>query len=384
MTKPTNRVRFLVLYAAYAAIYVARVNLSLAGPGLIAEGVWDAAHLGLLGSVFSLVYAVGRLANGAIGDAVPPWGMLTVGLLVSGLSNLSMGFLPPPAAAVCLWTANAYAQSMLWSAILRVLVALYDKKEAPRKTSLMVTSVAAGNIGGILINTALIARWGERYAFWGPGLLTLVLGGAVLGMTRPVAVEKPTRAPSSFRHLFQNKTVLKMCVPALIHGVMKDNISLWMAAYMVERYAVDLQTSSLYILLIPTIGFVGRLLYAPLFRWCRERENRVSFIGFVLCAAMSLLLFTNRLGMAAAAVAMGMVYAAVSLINTSLLSVYPLRYAETGQVASVSGIMDFATYCGAGLTGVLYGVVIKAFGYGPMFLSWAVLAVVSLLVIGKR
>ena len=66
------------------------------------------------------------------------------------------------------------------------------------------------------------------------------------------------------------------------------------------------------------------------------------------------------------------------MINTSFLSIYPLRYLESGNVSSVSGVMDFSTYLGAGIASMCYGVVIEYFVYVPMFVSWAVLSVVGI------
>jgi sugar phosphate permease len=60
-----------------------------------------------------------------------------------------------------------------------------------------------------------------------------------------------------------------------------------------------------------------------------------------------------------------------------------MHYLETGNVASVSGMMDFATYLGGGVASMVYGVVIKNFGYLPMFVSWIVLSLASMLVIYK-
>ena len=80
---------------------------------------------------------------------------------------------------------------------------------------------------------------------------------------------------------------------------------------------------------------------------------------------------------------MSIIYAAVSMINTSILSIYPLRFLKTGNVASVSGVMDFATYLGAGVSGVIYGALIKSFGYTPMFVSWVVISIISMVLIKK-
>ena len=175
----------------------------------------------------------------------------------------------------------------------------------------------------------------------------------------------------------KNKDVLAMSVPAVFHGVMKENISLWMAVFVVDRYCVDLSSSSYYILLIPFVGFIGRTLYPFFYKLCKERENMVSLVGFFLCIASSLLLCTGKINIISAVLAMSIIYAAVSMINTSILSIFPLHFVSTGNVASISGIMDFATYLGGGVASFIYGIVIKNFGYVPMFASWCVISLIS-------
>ena len=95
MQKKYGRIIFFIVYLAYTSIYIARINLSVASPGLISEGIIDTVQIGLLGSIFSTVYAVGRLINGGISDRTPPWIMLTAGLCVAGLSNIFISFFPP-------------------------------------------------------------------------------------------------------------------------------------------------------------------------------------------------------------------------------------------------------------------------------------------------
>lgn len=384
-----SRLIFWIVYLAYTAIYIARVNLSMAGPELIASSLLDTVQLGMLGSVFSTVYAAGRLINGGLSDKNPPWVMLTSGLALAGISNILVSFFPPFIGIFILWTANAYAQSMLWSSVLCVVSSLYEKSVAKQKTSIMVTSVAMGNILGIVVNTFLITRLGVRFAFVIPGILTVVLGVLVFFATRHI---QPVTATTGKKHLsmwklLKNRETQLMFIPAMSHGVMKENISLWMAVYIVDKYCVDLSTSSYYVLLIPVIGFIGRTAYPVLYKLCKNREHSVSLIGFALCAAASVLISFEGVGMIWSILALSVVYAAASVINTSILSIYPMHYLKTGNVASVSGIMDFATYLGGGIASMIYGVVIAHFGYLPMFLSWIVLSAVSvaaILIINHR
>ena len=130
MTNVKKRIIFAIVYLAYTSIYIARVNLSVAGPELISGNVLDTVQLGLLGSVFSTLYAVGRMLNGGISDRTPPWIMLTVGLVLAGISNICISFFPPYIGFFALWTCNAFAQSMLWSSVLCVVASMYEKTEA--------------------------------------------------------------------------------------------------------------------------------------------------------------------------------------------------------------------------------------------------------------
>lgn len=368
---------------AYTSIYIARINLSVAGPGLITEGILDTVQIGMLGSVFSTIYAIGRLINGGISDRTPPWVMLTVGLGIAGISNLLISFFPPFIGIFVLWLTNAYAQSMLWSSVLCVVSSLYDKQTAKKKTSVMVTSVAMGNILSIIVNTYLITNFGTKFAFIVPGFLTFVLGLLVFISTKHIkpSFENTSKKHISMLELVKDRRVFTMFVPAMLHGVIKDNISLWMAVFIVNRYTVDLTKSSYYILLIPIIGFIGRIIYPGVYKLCNNRENTVSLIGFIVSAICAVILCFSFIGIIPSVLCLSVIYAAVSMINTSILSIYPLHFLKTGNVASVSGVMDFATYLGAGVSGVIYGAVIESFGYTPMFVSWAVVSVVSIIMI---
>lgn len=375
----------VVLYLAYTSIYIARVNLSIASPEFIRQNILDSAQIGVLGSCFFCVYAAGRMINGTLSDRQPPWKMLTIGLLLTGLSNVLMGWLPPYAAMVLFWMTNAYGESMLWSSVLCVVTAVCSKSTAKKVTSVMVSSVAVGNILGIAVNTGVISVFDVRFAFWIPGILTAVLGILTFYMTRTVKTEEVSeKKHHSVFALLKNKEILRINATAMIHGVMKENISLWMAVYIVDTYFVDLTTSSFYILLIPTIGLAGRILYPFLLRVCKENEHKVSLISFVVCVLASVLLCAGKTGIVLSVLALGVIYMAISLINTSLLSIYPLRYVQTGNTASVSGIMDFSTYLGAGISSAVYGVVIQYFGYLPMFVSWVILSGISAFILRKN
>lgn len=371
---------FLICYIAYTSIYIARLNLTMASTTLQDTGVLTVSQYGMLGTVFAVIYACGRLFNGALSDKAPPYLMISVGLFLAGVSNVAIGFLPPFVGILLLWGCNSFAQSMLWSSVLCAVSAVYEPAVAKRKTSLMVSAVATGNILGILAGSLLINFAGVRWAFVIPGALTIVMGGAVLAVLRKIPAAETKRAHQPMFRLFRQSEIRLTVTSSLFHGLIKDNVSYWMPLFLLACYGVNLKESTWYVLLIPVIGFLGRLAYPVCFRLAKERENTLSVILFAACALLTVpLLFGAAIPMAVAAVALGMIYALTSMINTSLLSIYPLRFTESGNVASVSGLMDFAAYMGYGIGSAVFGFLIEALGdgvgYPVMYGSWIALAV---------
>lgn len=376
---------FAACYVAYTAVYIARLNMSMAGPEFNTAGMLTTRQFGLLGSMFSIVYAIGRLINGATSDRCPPALMLSAGLALVSLSNILIGFFPPFIGILLLWSTNGFAQSMLWSSILCTLSAMYGKETAKKKTAVMVTSVAIGNIIGIIVNMFLIDRFGLKWAFILPGAFTLVMCAAVAVILREIPAPKARegRKHATMGELFKKPEIRIACIPSILHGIIKDNISLWMTVLFVNRYGIDLEASAMFILFIPVIGLVGRMAYSFIYKLCHNREHLVSVYAFICCMVFCVPLLFDATPPAFAAVCLGMIYAAVSVVNTSMLSIYPIRFLSTGNVASVSGIMDFSTYLGAGLGSLAYGYMVDIFGYNSMFVSWIAVGAVSIIFVLK-
>lgn len=372
---------FLLCYISYVAIYAARLNLSMASPELISGGVLTEAQYGLVGLVFFVTYACGRLLNGVIGDRIAPWVMIAIGLLLTGFANVLIGIFHRYILILIFWCVNAYAQSMLWSALLRCMTGLYGKK-SQQKVSILVSSVSVGNILGIILSTWMVGSLGVRAAFLVPGIMTILLGlTAAYVLSTVYEKEKTIKQRFPFKAFIKDRKIRGMLLPAMFHGVIKDNIGTWMTLYYVYSFGIDLERSALFVLLIPTVGMVGRLLYPLCYKMSKQRENMISVCCFLLCAGFSALLCLNSITPLLAAVCLSLIYALISMINTSTLSVFPLRFADKNMVSSVSGISDFATYLGAGIGSAVYGLWNDNGNFLPMFLSWIVLCIVSVLLL---
>lgn len=369
----------MLFYWAYVAIYIARLNLSMASPAMLSQGVLTTVELGFIGSAFSLVYSCGRLCNGILGDRLAPKVLIITGLLGTGLANLLLGLLPDYLLFLMLWSINAFSQSMLWSAMLRTISDLYGKAQADKRMPLFVTSVSVGNILGILLGSQLVSALGIRAAFLVPGALTVLTGLTLWRVVPPVRSAAPA-GKFSFGPMLRNKSIRGILLPALFHGCIKDNISLWMAVYFLDTFRVDLQSSAWYVLLIPTVGLAGRLVYPFFYKAVQGRESLLSIFLFALCAVASGLLLGTEAPLGAA-ILLSLLYAFTSMINTSILSMFPLRFARENLVSSVSGLTDFFTYLGTAIGSAVYGFWIADGHYGYMFISWIAVSAASIVIL---
>lgn len=117
---------FVTCLLLYSSMYIARVNISVASPDMISQGVASVAQIGILGSVFSIAYAAGRLLTGRVCDKYAPYAIMAIGAGITGLGNITMGLNPPYAAMVTIWGLVALGQSLLWGNVLRTLGSIYE------------------------------------------------------------------------------------------------------------------------------------------------------------------------------------------------------------------------------------------------------------------
>lgn len=385
MQKETKKIKrliiFAVCYLSYTAIYIARMNLSIASVDLTTEGVLTASRIGVLGTVFAVIYAAGRLLNGHIGDKLHPSVHIIVGLLLTAVCNVVLTALPPYAVFVLLWGVNAFGQSMLWGAILRVVAEVYPERKAKKVSSYMVTSVAFGNVIGILVNTVIVKNCGLRYAFLIPGVIVAACFVFALIFITRVSVAKTSECEKShvltFKEVFAERQVRRICLPVFIHGIIKDNVSFWMTLFYASEYGIDLSEIAVFIVFIPLVGLLGRLIFPVLYKVMKENEHYVSVAAYAICFVACVILVLLK-SMAVSAVCLGLVYASLSIVNTAALSIFPLRFSKRGGIATISGIMDLFAYLGYGAGSLVFGYVIEPFGFTPIFAAWAALSVIAL------
>lgn len=373
---------FLLGYLGYSVTYLCRFNLSTVSPLLEAEGRISAAQYGLISGGFLIVYSLGRLINGYIGDKLDTRKILALGLLGVGVCNLLLGFSVSFLPFLLLWLMNGYAQSMLWGPLLDAVTRQYPQEKSKYAASLLVTSVAVGSVAGIGFAAYSSSRFGLNAAFFLPGLIAISISAIMAFAFHPVQLRpRQPRGNGNIRTLWKKKGFPAMVLTAAFHGIIKDNLNTWIPIYFAYKFQTDISSIAYYVFAIPLMGLIGRLLYPLLYHVFRKRELLVPMLGFGMCALSGIPLVAGTLSMRADAVLLCVLAASISIVNTSIISVYPMEFAQQGSVSTVSGFLDFATYMGAGLSALVFGLFVGSRGYSVIFYTWIVVSVISVFVL---
>ncbi|MCJ0743184.1 glycerol-3-phosphate transporter [Pedobacter montanisoli] len=169
---------FAGIFIGYTAYYFVRKNFSFAIKDLQELG-YTKGQLGLAMSALSIAYGFSKFFMGNVSDRSNARYFLAVGLILSSLTMICMGFFPFATSSVTvmfvLLFINGWFQGMGWPACGRVVVHWYSVKE--RGTAMSIWNLAH-NMGGFLVGpltiwgVELFMDWHARLYF--PGLIAIV------------------------------------------------------------------------------------------------------------------------------------------------------------------------------------------------------------------
>ncbi len=174
------RLRIMIaITIGYGLVYTCRLALSMVKKPLIDGGIFTPVELGIIGSALFYSYAFGKLTNGFLADHMNLKVFFAFGVLISALINIGMGFSTVLWVSVVLWALNGWFQGFGAPTGAVALTTWFSNRERGRMYGIWSTAHAIGE-GLTFVGVAgLVTLWGWRAGFWGPGVLCIVVAGAL-------------------------------------------------------------------------------------------------------------------------------------------------------------------------------------------------------------
>lgn len=391
----------IITWITYASFYLARVNMSIAIPGITSEyGISKTEIGGVLTALFG-AYAIGQFINGQLGDKFGARKIVTLGIFASATLNIFFGFSGGILALMMfIWALNGYFQSMGWSPSVKTIANWFPRERRGRASGIMGTSYQIGNALSWALAGTVIGALGWRYGFWIPALVFYIVGIFWYAKTRnaPEEVGLPSIEEEAdgvkkgkvikdghlgfaytLEKVLKSRKIWVVGIGLFFLNIVRYGFLSWAPTYMFEVQGATISKAAYTAIALPIAGSVGAIFAG----WFSDKKLQSRRAPIAVIMLFGLAFFSwyylqvptgNWVLSLVVLMSIGfMLYGPHVMMVTTM----PMDYGTRKASASAAGFIDGCGYIGAAITGVTSGWLIDNFGWESAFNFWVLAAVAA-------
>jgi len=389
------------LMIGYAAFYIVRFNFSMAMPSFLKDFNLTTGDLGLILSLFSLIYGVGKFLNGILADHANPQYFMAIGLAASGIVSILLGFSVGIVTISFLWLLNAWFQSMGWPPCARSMTKWYPPNKRGLMWGIWNSSHQIGGIISLVIAGYLIQHFGWRAAFIVPGIFVIMLVPVLINRLRdtPLSlglpcltqynaeayagvshIETSTDSVKTLfsEHIIHNKYLWYLCFANFFVYIIRIGILTWAPLFLLQHKDINLVNAGWSTAAFEFAGIFGGLLAGYLsdtvFRGRRGPINL--FFSIVLVLGLACLYWLPEGNFIYAALILAvigfMVYGPQMLVGVAAADV-----STANASATATGLTGTFGYLGSTVCSILIGLIVGFWGWDAGLLFFIVSGIIA-------
>lgn len=381
--KKYSRLRWQVFLSAtigYGLYYVCRLSLNVIKKPIVDAGVLSEGELGMIGSGLFITYAVGKLCNGFLADRSNIRRFMSIGLLVTALINLILGFTTSFGFFLVLWALNGWAQSMGAAPCVVALSRWFGNKERGSFYGFWSSSHNIGEALTFIATSAIVATFGWQWGFKGAGLIGLV-GFAIVALFMrdtpqsqglpSIAEYKGDVAPETKseesgksvgelqKMVLKNPAIWMLALASAFMYISRYAVNSWGIFYLeAEKGYTNLEASAIISIssvcgIIGTIssGFVSDVLFKG------KRNAPAVIFGLMNIVGLVLFMYGPKSLDAVSMVIFGLAIGALICYLGGLMAT---DVAPKGASGAALGVVGIASYIGAAIQDAISGFAIQS------------------------
>jgi len=369
--------QFWNLWSSYAIYYFGKVNLSIVIPALLITfkslNLYD---FGLVSLGFMFAYAIGQFLHGQISERFNPYVYIVMGLVLSGIANMFMGFLGSFfVMLLVLETFDGFFQSMGWSSIVRANSLIQkDDKARDRSSTILGCSYQIGNSLAWVVSAFAVAWWGWQAGFWVASIM-LLSRGVTLYLTKPKIDYKPKQTVTKQVKGTLSFPIVMSGLSLMVLNMVRYGVLTWLFTYYIlaGNHAIvefgDVAIKS-FLVFIPLAGVVGTLVYNKL-PWKKDLTS-IAFLA-LMGVCWYVFPFTDSFtGSLLVLASSAFLYGP----HVFLVCTIPTRFKKKGVVASSTGFIDGMGYIGTTIIMLIvpYLVIETRGSWNNVFILWSLIS----------
>jgi sugar phosphate permease len=364
---------------SYLASYYTRNLLSVATPNMLATGEYTSEFVGLLSSVYFLVYAIGQLVNGFVGDMINPKYMISIGLAVTGGVVILFPLAPFAWIQVACFAVMGIGLSMLRGPIMK-MVSENLSKDLSRG---ICACLSAASFAGPLIASvfAILFEWNVMFIIAGSITIAIALIAfislSILEMKGMFVFHRSCSVGfSSYAQLFKIENFAFYMVIGGVVEIAASAITFWIPTYLSDALDFDSVTTNTLYSAIAMIQVVIPFLTIAIYKLVKERELVIMRCGF-LAAVVSFICMMLVPGAWAKVIFLVIARATIAICSSVLWSIYIPGLGKTGRVSSINGVINCTGYLSASLANAIFASLL-GLSWNGVIVIWCGVAAVGL------
>ncbi len=380
----------------YATFYVCRLAFSASKKGMIEQGAYTPAEIGYVGSAMLFAYAIGKIANGFIADRVNVKKYIMLGLFISSLANLLVGFHIPALMLAVVWFVNGFAQESGSPCCVVALSRWWPKEKRGTYYGIWSCSNNLGEVLAYIVSAGIVVwvgrqfgpDWAWKSCFWGAvafGLIGITAAFFFFGNAPEDEGLPPVPVDASEANVDTSGG----------QKIALSSVAVWLVAlagglFAASRYAIIdwgmffLQVKKGYtdggaatiVSINSVVGAVSSALSGVISdRFFKSsRKELAIFAGLLNVVALSLFMLVPGRHVWLDVTAMVLFGFAVGILLTFLGGLMAVDYVPKCAAGAALGIAGMGNYIGAGIQSVVSGYLVRRSADGTATLAGHVFA----------
>ena len=400
-----RRWRIRMMYSmmiGYAMFYFCRKNFSMAMPYFLSELGYTKTDLGIILTLFSIVYGFSKFFSGMMADRANPRYFMALGLLLSAFVNVFFGLSSTLFAFGVFWVLNAWFQGMGWPPCARLLTHWYSPTELGTKWGIWNASHQFGGAGILILCGYLIPNYGWRSAFYVPAVLAVIIVLFLVNRLRDtpqslglppieeyrekvVQTDKDEDTATSLKeillkHVLNNKFIWIVCLANVFVYIVRIGVLDWAPTFLIEAKHSSVMGAGIKVAGFELAGIVGALAAG----WMSDvifkgRRGPVNVIFMFLIIISMIALWKVPAGHPYTD---GIILIVVGFLiygPQMLVGVSAADFATKKAASTATGMTGTFGYIGSAFCGVGTGLIVDKWGWDGGFLFFIISAIIGTL-----
>ena len=368
---------------SYFAVYIARNALSAVTPQMLESGFTE-AYIGKISSIYFIVYAIGQLINGFVGEKIKARYMISFGLILAGICSFIFPMIADKQyGAVAVYGMTGFFLAMIYGPMTKVVAENVDPIYAPRcsigyELASFLGSPSAGLLAVFLPWQGVFISSSAVLLFMGVMAFFVFLMFERKGIISYGQYSGASKGSAKIKVLFKHQ-IVKFCLIAILTGVVRTSVVFWLPTYLTQYLGISSQSSaavfSAVTFIMATITFITVFVY--------ERLKRNMDMTILLMFSISLVAFASVYFVKATVFNIILLVIAIMSsmgVSTMMWSRYCPGLRDTGMVSTVTGFLDFLSYMAAAAANIVFANAVTAIGWGKLILVWTGLVAVGVVI----